>query len=173
MRLCEIKQKDPTKYLFGGIAMILVGDLMQLPPVLQSFVFARPRDDQFRQFSYSCDLWSKFTPHILTHNHRQGEGAEWSNALNRFRVGIHTDADIAILRGRITKEKFEEETAEHVSYTRKEVTTHNNAMIQAINSPEVVIESINKPPKGAKKNWKPPLNKDGMYIKRILLWHMW
>lgn len=94
MRLCEIKQKDPTKHLFGGIAMIFVGDLMQLPPVLQSAVFAKPKDDQFKQFSYSCDLWSKFTPHILTHNHRQGEGAEWSNALNRFRVGIHTDSDI-------------------------------------------------------------------------------
>ena len=65
------------------------------------------------------------------------------------------------MRGRISKEKFEEEAAEHVCFTRKEVTTHNNAMVQAINSPEEVIECIHKPPKGAKKNWKPPLNKDG------------
>ena len=164
MRLCEIKQKDPKKHLFGGIAMVFVGDLMQLHPVMQSIVFAKPKDNQFKQFSYECDLWSKFTPHILSHNHRQGEGAIWSNALNRFRVASHTDEDIEILRGRLTDMKFEDETAEHVMYTRKEVKSHNDAMIRAINSPEVVVEDIPTPPKGAKKNWKPPLNKDGHTI---------
>ena len=46
MRLCEIKQKDAKKHLFGGIAMVFVGDLMQLHPVLQSIVFAKPKIDQ-------------------------------------------------------------------------------------------------------------------------------
>ena len=164
MRLCEIKQKNPTKHLFGGIAMVFVGDLMQIHPVMQSLVFEKPKDYQFKQFSYDCDLWSKFKPHILTHNHRQGEGAIWSNALNRFRVASHTDEDIEILRGRLTDKKFQDETAQHVMYTRKEVKCHNDAMIGAINSPEVVVEDIPKPPKGAKKNWKPPLNKDGHTI---------
>ena len=164
MRLCDIMQKDPRKHPFAGIGMVFVGDLMQLHPVMQSLVFTVPRDDQFKQFSHSFNLWNMFKPHILTHNHRQGEGAVWSNALNRFRVGSHTDSDIELLRGRITKEKFEEETATHVCYTRKEVSDHNDTMIEAINNPEVIIKCIHHPPKNAKKNWKPTINRDGHTI---------
>ena len=39
MRLCEIKHRDPTKCLFGGISMVCVGDLLQIQPVMQEYIF--------------------------------------------------------------------------------------------------------------------------------------
>ena len=41
-RLCEIKQKDSTKHLFGCVAMVSVGDLLQLKPVQARWIFKTP-----------------------------------------------------------------------------------------------------------------------------------
>ena len=59
---------------------------------------------------------------ILKHNHRQGESREWANSLNRIREGIVTPEDEAMLRERITKQKFLDEDALHIYYKYKNVT---------------------------------------------------
>ena len=41
---------------------------------------------------------------ILKENHRQGKSNEWANSLNRFREGIVTPEDDALLRTRLTDE---------------------------------------------------------------------
>ena len=70
LRLCEIK-KNP-KELFGGISVILVGDLMQLAPVKGKYIFDEPNNPKFRPFHNVNSLWHSFKPMILSHNHRQG-----------------------------------------------------------------------------------------------------
>ena len=69
MRLCEIKR---SKKPFGGISVILVGDLMQLAPVNGKYIFDEPRNSKFRPFHSVDSLWHSFKPMILSHNHRQG-----------------------------------------------------------------------------------------------------
>ena len=72
LRLCELKEKKETEEPFGGISVILVGDLMQLAPVNGKYVFDEPRNPKFRPFYSVNSLWHSFKPMILTHNHRQG-----------------------------------------------------------------------------------------------------
>ena len=68
-RLQETKQsKEP----FGGIAVILFGDLKQLKPVLGSWIFDAPSDSQDALSHSVKPLWDHFQPMFLRKNHRQG-----------------------------------------------------------------------------------------------------
>ena len=49
-RLKEIFQ-TPDNVLFGGLSVILVGDLLQLPPVQESMVFKKPNNVKL---NWSC-----------------------------------------------------------------------------------------------------------------------
>ena len=60
LRLREISQK-PTK-LFGGVAILYMGDIMQLRPCKGSFIFAEPKCKDYLG-----------AVHIL---HKQGKGGE-------------------------------------------------------------------------------------------------
>ena len=96
------------------------------------------------------NLWRKIThdPIVLEHNHRQGEGSEWANALNRFRVGKYTQDDIKLLRKRVTSKKFEIREAEHVAFTNKEVNDHNQKMMSQLPSKEYVMRAKKAGPRG-------------------------
>ncbi len=89
VRLCEIKQTKKT-VPFGGVGIILVGDLMQLPPVNERYIFKTPRNPHLAAFSDVVNLWREFEPYILQHNHRQGESKDWAATLNRIRDGTFT-----------------------------------------------------------------------------------
>ena len=58
---------------FGGIAVILVGDLLQLAPVKASYIFDKPRNPHFAAYHDANPLWMSFEPMILRWNHRQGK----------------------------------------------------------------------------------------------------
>ena len=65
-RLCEIKITacDPT-ILFGGLSLIVFGDLFQLKPVHGSYIFDTRKPESY--------LWQRFDVNFLTTNHRQAE----------------------------------------------------------------------------------------------------
>ena len=71
LRLNEILQID-SPYGFGGITIVLVGDLLQLAPVKAKYIFEPPRNQHFKAFHEANPLWSTFEPMILQQNHRQG-----------------------------------------------------------------------------------------------------
>ena len=62
-RLCEIKDttNDPS-ILFGGLSILVLGDLFQLKPVHGSFIFDTRKPESH--------LWQNFDVAILTTNHR-------------------------------------------------------------------------------------------------------
>ena len=112
------------------------------------YVFQEPANEHFKAFHHSNQLWKTFVPFILEHNHRQGEGGRWTEALNRFRVGTFTDDDLNILRGRVTKNTFLDPKAEHVMYKNKDVVNHNDKMLKSLDTPEMVFPAIKYPVKG-------------------------
>ena len=71
LRLSEeiFQNKKP----FGGISVILVGDLLQLSPIKENYIFQRPNNPHMAAGHEADPLWPQFTPMILKHNHRQGE----------------------------------------------------------------------------------------------------
>ena len=80
LRLKELKQKPETD--FGGVAIIFLGDILQLRPVRARYIFEEPMNESFA-LSYLIDsLWQKFEIIMLNENHRQGEDRQYANVLN-------------------------------------------------------------------------------------------
>ena len=133
LRLCTLFNTDEV-LPFANINMMLVGDLLQLPPVLGVHVFREPKNLSLKAAynGLKKPLWEEFQPMILKHNHRQGESKEWAETLNRIREGILNTKDEAALRERITNEKFLDEETKHTFYHNKNVSNHNADMVKCV-----------------------------------------
>ena len=64
MRLSDIFQTDEEQVPFGGINVMLVGDLLQLPAIKQSQVFQSPEDEHCQGLQKVKPLWNEFKPMI-------------------------------------------------------------------------------------------------------------
>ena len=63
LRLCEILQMDERKYPFANIHVVLVGDLLQLLPVMGRQVFAKPKTQELKAYLDGLSentLWRQF-----------------------------------------------------------------------------------------------------------------
>ena len=62
---------DPTDdRLFGGVSILLFGDLLQLKPVQGRYIFPQPRCQKYADFHEFCNLWTQFQSVVLKANHR-------------------------------------------------------------------------------------------------------
>ena len=144
--------------LFGGRALLLVGDIMQLPPVKAPAIFKRPRDPKNATMydSEETNLWLNCQSVELETNFRQGEGNPWTEMLNRIRIGEHTAEDIEILKKRSSSLLTEEEykKAIHLYYTNEEVNLYNTKMLSELLGDLYEAQAISYTPKGyiAKKD---------------------
>ena len=114
LRLSHIFQTDEETVPFGGINVMLVGDLLQLKPIMMSQVFGIPESTECEALQRTKPLWNEFEPMILKHNHRQGEDKAWAETLNRFREGIVWEEDIEVLKSRQIPDTLLEETSTHI-----------------------------------------------------------
>ena len=145
-RLCEVFQ---TESLFGNRSVVLVGDLLQLPPVKANYIFEEPsRDSHLKAFHSASNIFGSFLPHVLKHNHRQGDSKIFANTLNRIREGILTEEDMKLLENRFTSEEFLDDQAMHIFYTNKEVNDHNEKMLEKLDGAAVTMKANKIFPKG-------------------------
>ena len=144
-RLREILQCDD---LFANLSILLVGDLLQLPLVKATYIFDCPKSKHFAALHADTPLWKSFTPIVLKENHRQKDEKTWVETLNRFREGIITQDDEALLKTRLSDEDFLEQDALHVFYTNKEVGDHNSKMLNGLDSGLVSVKAIKRGPRG-------------------------
>ena len=151
LRLTEIFETEEN-VPFGNVSVMLVGDLLQLPPVMGNHVFRKPINDKLLGCHDGLDkpLWDEFEPIVLRHNHRQGESKEWANSLNRFREGIVTPEDDQKLRSRITKDTFLQQNAMHTFYLNKKVNKHNETMMHTLKSDLITCKALHALPKNRK-----------------------
>ena len=148
-RLTELFQTDVT-VPFANINIVLVGDLLQLPPVKETQVFKTPLSLAFAANKDTINLWKSCEPMILRHNHRQGKEKEWANTLNRIRVGNVTEEDKRILMSRLTKDEMLQEYFLHLFFTNREVTEHNEKMLKKLLCRLYLIEAKQYLPGGRK-----------------------
>ena len=76
---------------FGGVSIIAIGDLFQLPPVQMAYIFSMINQR-------INDPWLKFQLHELTEIVRQSGDPEFAALLLRLREGKHTVGDIAEIK---------------------------------------------------------------------------
>ena len=125
LRLQEIKCEYQKP--FGGVHLILVGDLFQLRPVCDGWIF---EDCKVNYSSLGENLWRKyFTMYELGEIMRQKEDKEFAILLNRLREGNQTHDDISKLKSRSlskTDNLYKElQNETHIFPLNKEVDSHN------------------------------------------------
>lgn len=117
---------------FGGIQIIVVGDLFQLPPIV-----AREETHIFNQFFespyfFSSDAFSggAFSIIELTHIFRQKDEA-YISLLNKIRIGEISTQDLELVNNRIVTRDYEKVRREYITLA----TT--NSVVSAINDSEL------------------------------------
>ncbi|XP_067215692.1 uncharacterized protein [Linepithema humile] len=105
LRLCEIfDTSDCDDGWFGKKHVLLLGDLLQLPPVREDFIFANFSKEKIDKY-FGClgvaNLWTTlFNYDELTINMRQKGDGSYRELLSRVRIGLLTKSDSDILQKR-------------------------------------------------------------------------
>ena len=162
-RMCEVFQ---TSKAFGGVSVLLVGDLLQLPPVQGRYIFEVPIGKRAAAYHALGSLWEQFQVVALHHNHRQGEANAWATTLNRFRMG-DLERDLSVLRARFISEDVAASMhdARHIFYKNVNVDNHNELILRGMDGQEYVSEAILLPPHG----WTPKIDESGRVDKTAFL----
>ena len=127
-RLQEIKGVDSD---FGGVSIIAIGDLFQLEPVFDGYVFETLKGSYG---ALATNLWRKhFAMYELCQIMRQRESRLFAEILNRLREGKHTEEDIRILKQRLICENDPNypHHAPHLFYQNKKVENFNKKVYNA------------------------------------------
>lgn len=136
-RLKEINAEQSEDIPFGGVSILAVGDLLQLPPVGDSPVFASPKNAMHR---LSMSLWEKHFQYIeLNEVQIQRGDPLFTDILNRVRLGNQTTEDISVLSSRITQQPLD---CLHIFPTNQQVHDFNDQkLLQISDTATITIHS--------------------------------
>ena len=87
-RMQDIFQILDPDVLFGGKAVVMLGDLMQLKPVRGSPIYSKPKgkgDHRESLWLSSSNLWKNMKVITMTRNFRQGQDDPYLDCLNQVR----------------------------------------------------------------------------------------
>ena len=129
---------------FGGVHIILVGDLFQLRPVGDSWIF---EDFKEGYASLATNLWkTHFLMFELTEIMRQKEDHTFAELLNRVREGNQTEDDIALLKSRSVLRNTERymslKDCQHLFPCNEDVDNHNDAVFDLATTDKAEIRCI-------------------------------
>ena len=138
----RLQQIMGNKEPFGGINLITVGDLFQLKPVFDKWVF---ENSQIGYDALVSNIWAEyFTLFELTEIMRQKDDKEFAELLNCLREGKHFKDDIALLKQRFLNVRPKED---NYPFNITDLFT-TNALMHAHNN---VLYSFSKNDKGEVK----------------------
>ena len=159
LRMKELKRNNR---LFGGVSVYLLGDPAQLKPVLGTFIFLKPKSEEYH-LAYGDgteSLWRSFKVIMLTENHRQGKDKKYGDLLNRMRVGRQTKEDMEMLQTRVRPKGHPDlKDALYIACKKKGVMAHNTKCLNNLSGTLYEIQSVNFC--ASQKNFKPPLTEFG------------
>ena len=151
MRLCDVKQNNN---IMGGVAVLLVGDPMQLKPIRGDFIFQPPKYGNLRDVYAVFNLWEEFNCICLEQNHRQGKDKVYAEVLNKIRFKEKekelSEDDMALLKTRISMPKHEENITK-IFGRNADVNKVNDTRLNSLKSAMFTIEAVHSP---ARKNLK-------------------
>ena len=126
-RLGQIfKSKEP----FGGISILAVGDLHQLPPVADRFPFETPRmQDAYAELAGPI-LWRRFRLIELTEIMRQRDDLLFAQTLQSLARGKLTDEQKSLLQSRLVSLDQVPQDALHLFETNQAVSAFNSETLR-------------------------------------------
>lgn len=124
--VCKLLRKNDAP--FGGLQVILVGDLFQLPPI--------SRSGQAVDFVHLSAAWAELDPKIcyLTEQHRQVESDELLDLLNAMRRGDVNEFHENILRERLAQQPDEKTPVTRLFAHNIDVESINQKRLDALNN---------------------------------------
>jgi len=143
LRLQEIKGNQKP---FGGVNIVCIGDLYQLRPVLQEYIFTQITDDYDL---LAPNLWTQhFSIFELFEIMRQKDDQDFAKLLNRLRIGQHTQSDIRVLKSRlITQDESETMCGiPHFFPTRSQRDMYNERMMTKQEGFEITVTARDAAP---------------------------
>lgn len=121
---------------FGGVQMVFVGDMFQLPPVVahdEQNVFAR----QYRSpYFFDAKVFQQIEPEIveLKHIYRQKDEA-FISLLNRIRNNLANSADLEALNQRVLAPVNDDAFSIHLTTTNAQADAINQTRLDALPHP--------------------------------------
>ncbi|XP_069109201.1 uncharacterized protein [Argopecten irradians] len=137
----RLQQLTGTKQDFGGISIIAVGDLYQLSPVGDSWIF---KDLSCPGQGLARNLWIEhFTMFELTEIMRQKDDKDFSELLNRLRHNQLTDEDKQTILSRHIEQSSIDypHTAPHLFIENRFVDDFNNNFILNLATNKVTVKA--------------------------------
>lgn len=92
LRLTQLKNNNK---IFGGVNIVLMGDLLQLNPINGNCIY-----NKNKIFTLETDYWKLFKMYHLNINQRQKEDKVYGDLCSRIRIGKQTAQDLNILNKR-------------------------------------------------------------------------
>ena len=140
----RLQQIMETNEPFGGISLVTVGDLFQLKPVFDKWIF---ENSQSGYNEFATNIWTEyFTLFELTEIMRQKDDKEFAQLLNRLREGNHSENDISILKQRLLNVRPGQDNypmhLTHLFTTNASVDAHNNALYTLSKAEKAQIKAV-------------------------------
>ncbi|HBH45321.1 MAG TPA: AAA family ATPase, partial [Hyphomonas atlantica] len=140
----SLKLNRASKRPFGGVRMILSGDLHQLPPVVsgQETPILRERYGGSYFFNAPAFKDAEFSLLALKHVFRQAE-PRFLALLGALRTGRVTPNDEAVLRGLVSSKSAVEASETHVVLTPNNANAYriNQARLEGLNTRSQIFEA--------------------------------
>jgi hypothetical protein len=144
----RLQEVNNTNVPFGGCSVIAFGDLFQLPPVMDSFIFHEFRLSTSHSDDYSAlapNIWRElFSMFELTQIMRQQDCLPFAELLNRLRECNHTAEDIQALETRLTTPNSPDYpiSVQHLFRTNASVESFNSHVFNISPHDKVLVTCI-------------------------------
>ena len=139
----RLKDIKGSKEDFGGVSMVVIGDLFQLEPVMDRYIFKNLDNAEYAVLA--PNKWQdNFNMFELEEIMRQRESKVFAEILNKRREGKHTKDDILKLKERLIKENSIQDPmdAPHLFIQNKKVNEFNERVHNAATGEKFSIKAI-------------------------------
>ena len=139
----RLKDIKGSKEDFGDVSMVVFGDLFQLEPVMDRYIFKNLDNSEYAVLA--PNKWQdNFNMFELEEIMRQRESKVFAEILNRLREGKHTKDDILKLKERLIKENSIQHPmdAPHLFIQNKKVNEFNERVHNAATGEKFSIKAI-------------------------------
>ena len=143
--LIEIFNNDAP---FGGLSVIVFGDLYQLPPVNPPAIYSRKNYNNMSMKDLNVlHLWELFRMVELTEVMRQRGNPIWINVLNKIRLGeIDENVESTLISKFVSPTELAESNLLHIFAEKVPVHSHNEQLLNDLEAPLISVEAIDELP---------------------------